>query len=99
MATTSSAPLFAALTHAVMARQALIPGPQRPLVLELCHEAVTSAWELAVESLDGQAGPRAEAAAALLLDLTCPELRSDVRADLAGACARIATEQRWVLPS
>lgn len=99
MATTSSAPLFAALTHAVLARQAVIPADQRPLVLELCHEAVTSAWELAVEALDGAASARASAAAELLLELVCPGLRADVRTDLAAACGRIATEQRWVLPS
>lgn len=99
MATTSSAPLFAALTHAVVARQAVIPSATRPLVLQLCHDAITTAWLLAVETLDGQAGTRAAAGAELLLELTCPELDADVRRDLGTACARIATEQRWVLPS
>lgn len=99
MPTTSSAPLFAAITHAVVARQAVIPAATRPLVLELCHAAITTAWQLAVEALDGRAGARAADGAELLLELTCPELDAAVRSDLAAACGRIATEQRWVLPS
>jgi len=99
MATTSSAPLFAALTHTVVARQAVIPAFQRPLVLELCYEAVVSSWEITADDLAADVGSRAAAAAELLLDLTCPELAPAVRTDLAAACARIATEQRWALPS
>ena len=99
MATTSSAPLFAALTHTVVARQAVIPAVERPLVLELCYEAVVSAWDITADDLSADAGSRAAAAAELLLDLICPELAPAVRTDLAAACARIATDQRWSLPS
>jgi hypothetical protein len=87
------APLFTALTRALTARQSVIPIDRRPLVLDLCLEAVRSATAPTGPDLDGDVAARAIGAAELLLETSCPDLSAALRADLAGVCARVAVAQ------
>jgi hypothetical protein len=64
--------------------------PIRTTALSLCIEAVA----FAREGRPREVGLRARTAAALLLDLTCPELDPRAVEALAAACERAAVSRR-----
>lgn len=60
------------------------------LVVALCNEAITFSWTLSKNLPDGHVGQRARSSAALMLELTFPEMRAGLRHQLAVACELIA---------
>lgn len=81
--------LVVALSTAVDARLGQ-EHPDRPVVMELCAEAIRFSWTLSKDLPEGHPGQRARSAAALLLELRFPEMRAGVRHQLSVACEIIA---------
>jgi len=86
--------LLDAVRIAVDARVGAEDDHDRELVVVLCSEAISFSWTLSRRLPDGHVGQRARSAAALLLELTFPDMRPAVRHQLSVTCEILATGVR-----
>jgi hypothetical protein len=86
--------LLDSVRTAVAARVEAEDDLDRELVVILCSEAITFSWTLSSRLPDGHVGQRARSAAALLLELTFPQMRPALRHQLSVACEIVATGVR-----
>lgn len=73
-------------------------GTDRLWVVQLCSEAIAFSWTLSKNLPEGHVGQRARNSATLLLELGCPEMSADLRAQIGLACEVIAIGARtsWI---
>ena len=90
MSALPSPELLDSVRNAVDARLGAEGDHDRELVVTLCTEAITFSWTLSKRLPDGHVGQRARSAAALLLELTFPEMRRAQRHQLSVACEIVA---------